>query len=361
MSLRRRRKYRLHTRCSSRSRLISRRPATRSPTTRSISSRASRASCRKSATRTELLRTAATRCSSSSRRPIRRSSSRRRRRWQARRPTSFRATPNTSARWRWQRGNSLLRNRPSTRRGRRATLTMQPFSTTRQASRSPPPISAYTQVNAPFDGVVTAHEVSVGDLVGQNTTTKLATIVQLDPIYVTFNVSEQDVLRVRAALRERGVTIADLGKVPVEIGLMTENGYPHAGTIDYISPMLDTQTGNADGARSFCRTRTVPCCLAFSCACGCRWRLGGAGAAGSGNGPGHGPERPLSAGRRQGRCRSAANGNDRPTGRHAAGDRLRIAARRPCGDLRAAARHSRREGGAADRHRSARMRSPPLA
>ncbi len=102
---------------------------------------------------------------------------------------------------------------------------------------------AYTQVNAPFDGVVTAHEVSVGDLVGQNTTTKLATIVQLDPIYVTFNVSEQDVLRVRAALRERGVTIADLGKVPVQIGLMTENGYPHAGTIDYISPVLDTQTG----------------------------------------------------------------------------------------------------------------------
>jgi RND family efflux transporter MFP subunit len=102
---------------------------------------------------------------------------------------------------------------------------------------------AYTQVNAPFDGIVTAHLESVGELVGQNAPTKLATIVQLDPIYATFNISEQDVLRIRAGLRERGLTAADLGKVPVEVGLMTEQGYPHTGTLDYASPVLDSQTG----------------------------------------------------------------------------------------------------------------------
>ena len=48
--------------------------------------------------------------------------------------------------------------------------------------------------------MVTAHLVSVGGLVGVSGPTKLATIVQLDPIYVTFNVSEQDVLRVKAAM-----------------------------------------------------------------------------------------------------------------------------------------------------------------
>jgi RND family efflux transporter MFP subunit len=83
----------------------------------------------------------------------------------------------------------------------------------------------------------------VGELVGQSAPTKLATIVQLDPIYVSFNVSEQDVLRIRATLRERGLTAADLGKVPIEIGLMTEPGYPHAGTLDYAAPMVDPQTG----------------------------------------------------------------------------------------------------------------------
>ena len=62
----------------------------------------------------------------------------------------------------------------------------------------------YTNVAAPFDGVVSAHLVSVGELVGASSPTQLATIVALDPIYVNFNVNEQDVLRIRAEARRRG-------------------------------------------------------------------------------------------------------------------------------------------------------------
>lgn len=58
---------------------------------------------------------------------------------------------------------------------------------------------SYTNVIAPFDGVVSARLVSIGELVGASSPTQLATIVQLDPIYVNFNVNEQDVLRIRAA------------------------------------------------------------------------------------------------------------------------------------------------------------------
>ncbi len=101
----------------------------------------------------------------------------------------------------------------------------------------------YTRVTAPFDGVVTAHLVSVGGLVGVSGPTKLATIVQLDPIYVTFNVSEQDVLRVKAMMAQRGLKPAEVGKVPVEVGLMNEAGFPHKGIIDYIAPNLDPSTG----------------------------------------------------------------------------------------------------------------------
>jgi RND family efflux transporter MFP subunit len=101
----------------------------------------------------------------------------------------------------------------------------------------------YTTVAAPFAGVVTQHLVSVGDLVGVSSPTMLATIVQLDPIYVTFTVSEQDVLRIRANLVRAGLTIADLGKIEVEIGLMTEQGYPHRGVLDYVAPQVDSATG----------------------------------------------------------------------------------------------------------------------
>src|SRR3954464_1060194 len=55
----------------------------------------------------------------------------------------------------------------------------------------------YTNVAAPFDGMVSAHLVSVGELVGAASPTQLATVVQLDPIYGNFNVNEQDVLRIR--------------------------------------------------------------------------------------------------------------------------------------------------------------------
>jgi RND family efflux transporter MFP subunit len=102
----------------------------------------------------------------------------------------------------------------------------------------------YTTVAAPFDGVVTARKVSVGELVGGDQPSQLASIVQLDPIWVWFNLSERDVQRVRAAMAERGVTAADLvNKVPVEVGLQTETGYPHKGVLDYAAPDVNQSTG----------------------------------------------------------------------------------------------------------------------
>jgi RND family efflux transporter MFP subunit len=101
----------------------------------------------------------------------------------------------------------------------------------------------YTNVVAPFDGIVSAHLVSVGELVGAASPTQLATIVQLDPIYVNFTVNEQDVLRVREEARRRGMTSNDLKQLPIEVGLQTESGYPHAGNLDYASPTINQSTG----------------------------------------------------------------------------------------------------------------------
>ena len=101
----------------------------------------------------------------------------------------------------------------------------------------------YTNVTAPFDGVVSAHLVSIGELVGASSPTQLATIVALDPIYVNFNVNEQDVLRIREEARRRGMTPDDLRQLPVEIGLQTETGFPHRGKLDYAAATLNQSTG----------------------------------------------------------------------------------------------------------------------
>jgi RND family efflux transporter MFP subunit len=101
----------------------------------------------------------------------------------------------------------------------------------------------YTKVVAPFDGVVTARQVSVGELVGGGGTQVLATIVQLDPIYVNFNASERDVLHVRDMLYKRGQRAANLLGTPIEVGLQTDPGYPHKGKLDYIAPQVNQATG----------------------------------------------------------------------------------------------------------------------
>jgi RND family efflux transporter MFP subunit len=132
---------------------------------------------------------------------------------------------------------SVLDQATATRDSAKASL-LQAQANTRIAEIN----LGYTKVTAPFDGIVTAHLVSVGELVGTSPTV-LATIVQLDPIYVNFNVSEQDVLRVRAEMRRQGLTPADLKKVPAEVGLQSETGYPHKGLLDYAAPTLNTATG----------------------------------------------------------------------------------------------------------------------
>jgi RND family efflux transporter MFP subunit len=101
----------------------------------------------------------------------------------------------------------------------------------------------YTQVKAPFDGYVTARRVSLGELVGANGPTQLATIVQTAPIYVNFNINEQEVLNIRADMRRLGITSEELRQYPIEVGLQTDEGYPYRGTLDYVSPTIDRATG----------------------------------------------------------------------------------------------------------------------
>jgi RND family efflux transporter MFP subunit len=128
----------------------------------------------------------------------------------------------------------------------------------------------YTNVQAPFDGVVTNHLVDVGALVGVSGPTKLATIIQTDPLYVYFTLSEPQILSIQRNLAKHGVALrtSKLSDVPVEIALQGEDGYPHKGHLDYASPQVDFATGtltaralfdNKDGALLpglFVRVRT---------------------------------------------------------------------------------------------------------
>ena len=116
----------------------------------------------------------------------------------------FRAPAGTGAAAGRLQGGVRHRAPPSATPPRRKVLQAQ--ADTKQAQIN----LDYTRVVAPFDGIVTARQVSVGELVGGSGTQVLATIVQLDPIYVNFTASERDVLHVRDMLYKRGQRAADL-------------------------------------------------------------------------------------------------------------------------------------------------------
>ncbi len=100
----------------------------------------------------------------------------------------------------------------------------------------------FSQVTAPLTGRIGAHLVSIGDLVsgsreGSGTSTLLATIVSLDPIYLDFDMSETDY---RAYQRAHG------GSAPrdeVAISLDGDEHFDHHGTLDFIDNAVNRSSG----------------------------------------------------------------------------------------------------------------------
>jgi multidrug efflux system membrane fusion protein len=104
----------------------------------------------------------------------------------------------------------------------------------------------YTKVTAPFTGRIGRHLVDTGNLVGTPSPTKLATLEQIEPIYVYFSVDEPNVLRIHAMIRERGLGPADVKRMRVFAGVQTDKGYPHEGRLDFVDTGLDPSTGTLE-------------------------------------------------------------------------------------------------------------------
>jgi multidrug efflux system membrane fusion protein len=92
----------------------------------------------------------------------------------------------------------------------------------------------YTEIRAPFAGRLGRNQAPVGALVSV-AGAPLNTLVQLDPIYVTFNPSETDLAEIQKA---RGG-----GKIAADITLPGETQAPHKGELTFIDNAVDRSTG----------------------------------------------------------------------------------------------------------------------
>ncbi|WP_448950474.1 efflux RND transporter periplasmic adaptor subunit [Labrys neptuniae] len=114
----------------------------------------------------------------------------------------------------------------------------------------------FATITAPISGKITRQLVSRGNLVVANSTSPLVSIVALDPMYFYFDLDEASYLAYRRAAKGKKDPDGTGPELKAEIGLSDEKTFSHKGTLDYLAPQVDAQTGtvtarakvdNADG------------------------------------------------------------------------------------------------------------------
>lgn len=101
----------------------------------------------------------------------------------------------------------------------------------------------YTQIRAPISGRVGRIEVTVGNLVAASSSSApLTTLVSIDPIYASFDASEDFVTRILAELPMKNGS-PDLSQVPVEISTSENAATPLTGKLQLIDNEVNASSG----------------------------------------------------------------------------------------------------------------------
>lgn len=102
---------------------------------------------------------------------------------------------------------------------------------------------SFTDIRSPIAGRIGRTLVTKGNLVGQVDATLLTTVVSLDPLYVFFDAPEKDFIERRREEQANPTATTSTPVVPIQIGISTESGYPHAGEINFRENKADQATG----------------------------------------------------------------------------------------------------------------------
>jgi multidrug efflux system membrane fusion protein len=104
----------------------------------------------------------------------------------------------------------------------------------------------YTEIRAPVDGRVSRALVTVGNYISgvPGAASVLTRIVSVDPMYVYADVDENSLLKFNALAAAQKLQGATDGKIPVELQLADEEGFPHKGYIESMDNRLDPNTGS---------------------------------------------------------------------------------------------------------------------
>lgn len=102
----------------------------------------------------------------------------------------------------------------------------------------------YTQVRSPIAGRIGRSLVTEGALVTRNQEGALATVAQLDPIYVDVTQSSAELLRLQRDFKEGRLQRDAKQKVPVTVVLEDGTTYPHTGSLQFTEVTVESGTGS---------------------------------------------------------------------------------------------------------------------
>lgn len=101
----------------------------------------------------------------------------------------------------------------------------------------------YTKVEAPISGRISRSNVTPGALVTAGQESALATLQQLDPIYVDVTQSSEEMLRLKKMV-EAGAMKQPGGQARVTLKLSDGSTYAHEGKLQFAGSSVDPGTGN---------------------------------------------------------------------------------------------------------------------
>jgi membrane fusion protein (multidrug efflux system) len=105
---------------------------------------------------------------------------------------------------------------------------------------------SYTHVDAPISGLSSRAEHSEGSLVGPNENGLLTRIVQVQPIWVRFSLSDQTLLALRKEIAAKTVESPATHQLEVELVLADGTPHPERGRVNFSDSMIDMRTGSVD-------------------------------------------------------------------------------------------------------------------
>lgn len=109
----------------------------------------------------------------------------------------------------------------------------------------------YTVIEAPLTGYVGKTLKEIGSLVDQAQNGLLTVIHQVDPIYVSYQMTERDYLRWRSLEADGSYQVNGAGTPYLEITLLDGSTYPVQGALDFESTTVNTGMGSLELRATF--------------------------------------------------------------------------------------------------------------